>query len=298
MSFARVSALTAIAACALAPAALADENLFGYVKGAETLPKGALEIYQWVTVRGGKSYGDYTAVDTKTEAEYGLSDRFSIAGAIKTLSIDTDGLSIDGYLPGPKHYTLKPSGVEFEGKYNFLKPALDSIGLAVQFGISYSWLDPHSGQDKNTVSAETALLLQKYFLEGRLVWVGNLGYEATWAKRAAIANLPAGFDWSTKAEMEIELRAGTGLTYRFAPNWFLGAELLYETEFETEVGQERWSIFAGPSLHYGSERWWATLTWLPQIRGGGESFPEQTKSNLHLIEKTEQEVRLKIGLNF
>ena len=40
------------------------------------------------------------------------------------------------------------------------------------------------------------------------------------------------------------------------------------------------------------------MTWLPQLAGGGEMFPEQDDKNLHLIEKTKQEVRLKFGYNF
>ena len=112
-----------------------------------------------------------------------------------------------------------------------------------------------------------------------------------------IANLPPEFDWPTDPEMEIELKGGLGFSYRFARGWFIGGEALYETEFETEVGQERWSIFAGPSLHYGSKSWWATLTWFPQVTGGGEAFDGQP-DNLHLIEKTKQEFRLKVGLNF
>ena len=130
------------------------------------------------------------------------------------------------------------------------------------------------------------------------MWVGNGGLEATYARRKAIDNLPAGFEWSTDPEMEIELKVGTGLTYRFAPGWFFGLETQYETEFETDVGQERWSVFAGPTLHYAGQQWWATLTWFKQLRGGGERYDGQTYDNLHLIEKTKNEVRLKVGYNF
>ena len=98
--------------------------------------------------------------------------------------------------------------------------------------------------------------------------------------------------------MELELKVGTGLSYRFAPKWYVSAEALYETEFETEVGQERWSVFAGPSVHYGDQKWWATLTYLPQIRGGGEQYDGQRNADLHLIEKTKYEARLKVGFNF
>lgn len=277
--------------------AAADENLFGYVKGAETIPAGGWEFYQWVTWRGDKGQGSYDAIDTNTELEYGVTDRFNVGFGVKTLSLDTSGLIIDGYLPGPKELTLQPSGAELEFKYNFMKPAIDPVGLSMTFGIDYAWVDPHSGQDKDTLSGELGLQLQKYFMEGQIVTVGNLAVEATGAHRHDIAGLPPGFDWPTDPEMEIEMKAGAGLSYRFAQGWFIGAEGLYETEFETEVGQERWSFFAGPTLHYGGHAWWATLTWFPQIVGGGETYAGQP-DDLHLIEKTDQEVRLKIGLNF
>jgi hypothetical protein len=278
--------------------AWADENLFGYVKGVETLPEGAWEAYQWVTVRSDKGSGTYTAVDTETEVEYGFSDRFTGTVGLRTLSIDTSGIVIDGYLPGAKDYALHPSALEVYGKYNFLRPAIEPLGFAMQFGLDYGWLDPHSGQDKLTVSADVDFLLQKYMMEGQLVWVGNFGIETTYADRDDIANLPPGFDWPTDPEMEIELKLGTGLTYRFAPNWYVGAETSYEVEFETEVGQERWSLFAGPTLHYAAESWWATATWFPQVVGGGEKYAAQDDRDLHLIEKTKQEFRLKVGLNF
>jgi hypothetical protein len=284
-------------AAAIALPAHADENLLGYVRGSELIPAGGWELYQKVTQRDDKGAGDYTAYDYETELEYGVSDRFNVGGALQALSLDTSGLSINGYLPGDRDIT-RFSGVEVYGKYNFLRPAADGIGLTTRYALEYQWIDKHSGQDKKTVTGEFDLLLQKYFLDAQLVWAGNLGMEATWADREPIANLPAGFEWPTDPEIELELKAGTGLSYRFAPKWYIGAEALYETEFETEVGQERWSVFAGPSLHYGDQRWWATLTYLPQVRGGGERYDGQRDTDLHLIEKTEREARLKVGFNF
>ena len=293
----KLTAAATVLAAGVGTAAGADENLLGYVRGAETLPKGAWEGYQIVTVRDGKGTGDYQAIDTTTELEYGVSDAFDVSGAIQTLSVDTSGILIDAYIPGDESYTLNPSAIEVGFKYNFLRPAADGIGLSTAFDLTYGWRDVHSGQDKDTISGELALLLQRYLMEGQVVLVGNLAGEATWADRAEIADLPDGFEWPTDPEMEIELTAGTGVSYRFAPNWYIGAEAVYQTEFETEVNQERWSLFAGPSLHYGGRRWWATATWFPQLDGGGEKYPGQT-DDLHLIEKTEQEVRFKVGINF
>ena len=119
------------------------------------------------------------------------------------------------------------------------------------------------------------------------------------ARRAPIADLPPTVEWSTAPEMEIGYKAGTGLSYRVARNWFVGGEVIYDTEFETEVGQERWSVQMGPAVHYGSKDWWATLSYLSQVNGGGfETYPGQTDTGLHLIEKTKQEIRFKVGLNF
>ena len=45
------AALALIAMCAIPLSAHADENLFGYVRGSETLPQGSYELYQFVTQR-------------------------------------------------------------------------------------------------------------------------------------------------------------------------------------------------------------------------------------------------------
>ncbi len=287
----------AVAGSVLSFNSLADENLFGYVKGAEVLPKDAVELYQIVTQRSDKGTGSYTAYNTVTELEYGVSDRFTIAGELKGQSIDTSGILIDGYMPGDESYGLRFGGAEINGKYNFLSPALDDIGLSAIMGLDYLTLDPHSGRDKDSISIALSLQLQKYFMEGQLVWAANIGTEATRATRAPIDNLPEDFEWPTGMEVEVEFTAGTGLSYRFMPNWYFGVETVYETEYETEVAMERHSLFAGPTLHYGGEKFWLTLTWFDQIQGGGETYEGQP-ADLHLIEKTEQEVRFKVGFNF
>lgn len=55
---ARLTAIFAGVSMAMTVAgAAADENLFGYLKGAETLPKGAKDFYQVVTEHSGKGKG-------------------------------------------------------------------------------------------------------------------------------------------------------------------------------------------------------------------------------------------------
>lgn len=282
----------------VAGSAQADENLFGYLKGAETLPQGAAEVYQFVTQRSDKGTGKYRALDMKTEGEYGFTNRLTGTFGLKTMSLNTSGILIDGYLPGDKKFGFKASGIEAALKYNFLSPAKDDVGLSMTTELNYDWIDAHSGQDKKKIEFELGLQLQKLFAEGQISWVTNAALETTYAKRGALANLPEDFEWPTHPEMEIGLKLGTGVMLRFAPNWSAGAEALFQNEFETEVGQERWSMFAGPTLHYGAKNWWSTLSWVKQIKGGGEKYNGQTASNLHLIERTKNEVRFKVGYNF
>jgi hypothetical protein len=276
----------------------ADEGLFGYLKGAEPLPKGALDVEQWFTLRSDKGTGSYQALDTKTDFDYGYTDRLGFSAAFFGLGVDTRDIRFDAYIPKDEKYTWKPAGIEAALKYNYLSAAKDDIGLSQYASLSYFWKDVHSGQDKSVYSFETILIAQKYYMDGQVIVVGNLGLEATSAKRAPIDGLPPDFEWPTHPEMEIEVTAAAGVSYRFAPNWFVGAEMFYQTEHETVVGQERWSLQAGPTLHYGGKRWWATLSWMPQLKGGGLLYDGQTETDLHLIEKTKQEVRFKVGLNF
>lgn len=275
----------------------AGEDLLGYIKGAETLPAKGIELYQIFTLRNDKGTGDYSAYDFKTELEYGVTNSLSASMALMGQKISRSGLVVDGYLPEQKNNSLNVSGVEAELKYNILSPAKDDFGLSTNFSLDHNWKDNHSGLAKKTTSFGVDLLMQKFFLEGELVWLGSIGTESTYADRGALIGPPDDFEWSTSPEVELELKFGTGISYRFISNWYLGAEALYETEFETEVGQERWSYFAGPSIHYGSSNWWATLTWLPQISGGGEAYEGQNE-DYHLIEKTKQEFKAKIGFNF
>lgn len=293
-----LNAILLAGALAFSNAVLGDEGVFGYVRTAETLPKGEWDFEQWFTDRWDKSSGSYNALDTKTEVEYGFTDRLQASGELYGLGMHTSGLLIDAYIPKDESYPFKLAGAAATMKYNFLSPVKDAVGIAQYVELSYFWLDTNSGQKKNVYSIEAILIAQKYYMDGELNVAGNIGIEATSATRKPIDGLPDDFEWPTHPEMEIELTLSAAIGYRIAPRWFIGAEIVYQNEQETVVGTERWSLQLGPTLHYAAQKWWATLTWLPQVAGGGILFPEQTNNNVHLIEKTAQEVRLKIGINF
>jgi opacity protein-like surface antigen len=300
---------------------MADESLLSFSKSAETMPKGAMDFVEHLDYHGDKGSGTYQAIYSATELEYGVTDRFTVSAYILGQSVKTQGIIVDGYIPGNHPGKFEFSGFELSGKYNFLSVAGDDFGLSQYFSYTHKTKDPHSGQDKNVDTFELKLLAQKYFLDGQLIWLGNLGLETTRAQRKALkanqwAQLnskgfytedevtasgnpdAAVYEWPTHPEMEIGLMASTGLSYRFANNWFIGAEYVYENESETEVGIERYSHYAGPTLHYGGQQLWMSLGYLREIKGGGEAYDEQDDTNLHLIERTKDKYSFKIGYNF
>ncbi|MEO6148261.1 MAG: DUF6662 family protein, partial [Sulfuriferula sp.] len=64
MKYLKITGLSStVALFLLSGTAFADESLFGYLKGAETLPEGAAELVQQTTRRWDKGAGSYTAYD-------------------------------------------------------------------------------------------------------------------------------------------------------------------------------------------------------------------------------------------
>ncbi|WP_225972327.1 DUF6662 family protein [Hydrogenovibrio thermophilus] len=137
---------------------------------------------------------------------------------------------------------------------------------------------------------ETKLILQKPYMDGQLQWVTNIELEMeTWKT-----------DGEKGTEMAVAPRLRTGVAYRFAPNWYVGAEGWVDQEMLDPADGtwefDHWDVFAGPSIHYGAKAWWATLTYAQQIVGTDES--DDNRNGLHLADHEKYELRLKLGYNF
>ena len=119
----------------------ADENLLGYVYGAETLPQGKWEAYQWVTLRTGKAAGSYRAFDLRTEIETGLTDRLQAAFYLNTRAHHIDGV------PGLEErdsFALQGASAEF--KYRVKSPYIDGYGLALYIEPGCNPIDKIEGE--------------------------------------------------------------------------------------------------------------------------------------------------------
>ena len=275
----RLLLLASIATLAASPA-FADENMFGYTYGADTLPKGKFELYNWTTWRHSKGTGNYDAFDVQFELEYGITDRFQTSTYLMFDGRNQSGLD-------PAEYA-DYSGFRFDGikqsfKYNVLSTYKDAFGLSFYVEPGYSKFHKITGERIDEFELETKIIFQKNFLDDTLIVALNLTPEFEWY-------LPKGGG----TETEFVFEATGGISYRVAPKWFVGLEGRYHTEFPEYGEQEHQAIFAGPNLHYGAKDWWFTMTWLPQIWGS----PNEGTGDRHFGEHEKSELRLKVGYNF
>jgi hypothetical protein len=280
----------------LIPLAKADEALFGYIYTTDSIPAGHWEYEQIHTVRHGKARGVYGAVDLRNEIEYGVTDRFSAAVYLNSSFLrtahayDAEDPSID--LADRSDFGI--NGVSFEFKYRLLSPYLDPVGLSLYAEPEMGIRDAKTGENVIERAIEFRVILQKNFLDDTLVVASNLMLEPEW-ERAGEENL---------RELFAELTLGA--SYRFLPKWWVGVELRNHREFpDMDFGkQEHSAFFLGPSVHYGVEKWWATVTVLPQVYGHpralgtGSDGQEISDSFRHLAQHEKLEARLKIGINF
>ncbi len=263
------------------PRAGADEQFFGFARGAETLPAGHAEVYQFLTLRTGKDQGTYYGTDAETEVEYGFTDQFQASLSVVNHYFYNQRVE---ELPDRNNYRF--GGWEASGKYRVLSPFKDPIGLALRLEGGYLLNDEVDGLKQHERYLKPELDLQKDFLDDTLITVLSFGAEWAWGKQPA-----------EQYPKEVSFESAGGVTYRFAPHWYAGVEGHFRAEypqFDLDNFEHR-VLYAGPSLHYAAERWWATLTWNYQIYGKGVDEPNSGQT---FAEESRNQFRLKVGLNF
>jgi hypothetical protein len=244
-----------------ASAVLADERHFAYTYETDVLPAGQWEFEQWVTNSNGREEGDFTRWDLRSEIEYGVTDRYSSALYLNWRSTRDSESNETEF-----------KGVSWENIYQILNPNLDPVGLGIYGEVSTDGLD---------YELEGKLLLSKPI--GDFILAANAIYEAEWERE------------DNKTEEEATLEFTAGVAYKINPSWSLGVETRNKSAYPDGLnldGQEynTWSV--GPNLHYGSPKWWGTLTVLPQVWGNGDG----SRGGRQLEHEEELEVRLLVGV--
>ncbi|HTI72542.1 MAG TPA: DUF6662 family protein [Candidatus Limnocylindria bacterium] len=258
-----------------------DEHLFGYVRGAETLPKGHFDAYQFVTARVGKPAGQYRAWDFDTEVEYGITDQLQVG--ISTVQHYFDFKGVDELDDGSFY---RFGGLEGSVKYRIKSPFKDGYGLTFRTETGFLRYDDVGGIIQKEYFVAPQMIVQKNYLDDTLIFSANTGIQLAWGKQPA-----------EQYDHELALEGALGGTYRFAPNWFFGLETHLRSEYPMfDFGNhEHTVLFGGPALHYGAQRWWATLSWAEQLWGAEVDSVVPDKA---YAEEARREFRLKIGFNF
>ena len=246
--------------------AQADERTFTYVYEANVLKQGQAEFEQYITNQNGKEDGDYSQWNFRTALEYGVTERYMTA-----LYLNIDSTRSDGVTGVDQADSTKFKGFSWENIYQILNPNLDPVGLAVYLEYSGDGLD-HELESKLIVSKPIA----------DWILAANAIYEAEWERE----------DGQTEREGTLEFVGGA--SYKLTPNWSLGIEARNKSAYPDGLnlsGQEYNATSVGPNIHYGSSKWWATLTILPQVWGNGDG----SHGSRQLVHEESMEVRLIFG---
>lgn len=305
-------AAAAIVGVAASASVHADEPLFGYIYTTDLLPKGKSEVEQWVTQREGRSQGTFHLWQSRTEVSYGVADNFQLSGYINLARTVVNGNVPDGSTAPPEvfaDYRVPSEGSwdrnrfesgSVEAIYRFASPYTSPIGAAV-------YIEPSVGP--RTRELETRLILQKNFLDDRLVFAFNttVGQEKRYLLGDPDAD-PATIDYRDHWDKETDVNFGFAGSYRFTSNWFVAAEVQNEREwagFNPFKADHRTNVawYAGPTVHYAAQHFFATFTTLFQLHGArdyadgpDDSFVVHGQSNADDFEK--YRYRLKVGYYF
>ena len=255
-----------------AASAQATERQFTYTYEPETMPQGATEFEQWVTLGAGRGAAtgkdNFNTWQLREEFEYGLSDRYTAA-----LYLNTVAESFRNPSTGDDTSNFEFDGVALENRYMVANPADSPVGVAL-------YLEPrYSGTEAEL--EEKLILGQRH---GEWKWAVNLIHATEWD------------DHLRELKGEAELTAG--LTRRLGARWAMGLEFRNHNEFPDYETWASTAFFLGPVLNFTEERWWITLSVLPQIFG--KNFHGESDGQRHLVVDEQERInaRIILGITF
>jgi hypothetical protein len=248
-------------------AASAEESVFAYVYTTDLLPQGAKEVEQWMTWRHQKIAGTYDQIEGRTEFEYGLTDRLQVALYLNynwtqayhngPFGATTPPEQFADFYPGPDDHFNRARlvGVSGEAIYRILSPYTDVFGLAL-------YTEPTVGT--NFFEVENKIVVQKNFLDDLLTVAFNFTYAPEFRNLLDPAD-PTGT--ATGWQEETDINYALAVSYRFIENWSAGFEFVNEHEYNGFVfnHESNSGYYLGPTLHYGGERFFVTMTALWQM---------------------------------
>ncbi len=286
---------------ALPSVAHADESLWIYTKGAETLPKGETEVKTALISRRGKAQSDYVFNEVKLEVEHGFTDRLTGYAELviydhnySTTNPDLQPLFDTQGGAGGRFKKTQFGGIDLGVKYNILSPYKDPIGFAVSVEWDHRFKYRIDGSKINQDEVDLTLHFQKNLFNDQLILAFSPKIE--WEHRLSPGII----------EKEIALDLSAGASYRIAPNLYVGGEFRHQSdylspydtvakEYDPNLSPSKFPFkfgsqyqngnYLGPTVHYANKKWWATAGVLWQISGGGKFAINQNGRNVDEHEK-------------
>ncbi|OIO39068.1 MAG: hypothetical protein AUJ71_01525 [Candidatus Omnitrophica bacterium CG1_02_49_16] len=260
----------------------ASERLFTYSYEPETMPKGAREFENWVTLRTQRNdtvgQHNYNRWELRQELEYGVTDEYTISlylneSAESFTPVETDG-DTGAEVKGDSHHESSFDGVSIENRWMVLNPATNPVGLTLYFEPRFS------GE---------ALELEEKIILGQRVgdwkWALNVGHATEWTE-----------DFN---ETEGELEFTFGITREINRRWNLGVEFRDHNELPEYAEWENTALFVGPVVSYRRENWWMTLTAMAQVYGKNfQAIDPDRIQNFELEGHEYVNIRCAIGIEF
>jgi hypothetical protein len=259
--------------------------IFGFTEGADTERAREKELENDTVGRLGKRSGTYTALQNKSEAEFGVTDNvlveFGLFGSYHRIQDvpdfdDRNGARFDGAFA--------------ELKYRFLDRDVHGFGMA--FSVEPEWhrYSELTGRFENSYALELKLFVDKELIPGTLFVAGNLVYEPE-------AVLAKEFDPDTgqftKWERESNFQALGAISGAVTSNLFVGAEVRYLAKYEGNFLNhlEGRALYVGPTLYARlSSKSTITLAYSWQVAGKATEEPDQ---RLDLLNFERQQFRVR-----
>jgi hypothetical protein len=254
--------------------ATATERYFTYTYEPETMPAGAAEFEQWITLRTQRSddvgQHNFNLWEIREEFEYGVTDNYTVS-----LYLNTEAESFRDPTTGNTESEFEFDGISLENRYMVLNPAEHAVGLAL-------YLEPEFSGEEAEVE-EKIIIGQRC---GKWKWALNLVHGTEW-------NLN---EHETEGEVEVDF----GMTRHFNKRWSAGIECRNHNEIPEYEDWENTAFFLGPVITFTTENWWGTLTVLPQVWGRGTSGGRDVDgvSGLELEGHERVNIRLIFGIGF
>src|SRR4051812_39119409 len=110
-------------------------------------------------------------------------------------------------------------------------------------------------------------------------------------------NLTHATEWSDRfREREGEVEVSFGITRELGKHWSIGIEARDHNEIPDYRIWENTAFYLGPVITYRADRWWATLTVMPQIVGA--NFADNADDNHHLELEGHERVNVRFMAGF